>query len=172
MPQRRLLPTIKIADAQLEADCTQKGISTTEVEEEGTLLRPPPPPRGMDSKDWDSQPLPIRKALMACTCTTEVEEEGNLLCPPPPRVARWRLRGRATYYAPAPSMWQGMQGMGLPIAAHTQGLSGQYGLPATPGPLGGGALAPPAATTPTPWSKSNCQSGKVGVHAKLIDALV
>ena len=102
MPQQRLLPTIKIADAQLEADCTQKGISTTEVEEEGTLLRPPPPPRGMDSKDWDSQPLPIRKALMACTCTTEVEEEGNLLCPPPPRVARWRLRGRATYYAPRP----------------------------------------------------------------------
>ena len=33
---------------------TQKGISTTEVEEEGNLLCPPPPPRGMDSKDWDS----------------------------------------------------------------------------------------------------------------------
>ncbi len=49
---------------------------------------------------------------------------------------------------PAPSMWQGMQGMGLPVAAHRQGLSGQSGLPATPGQPGGGALAPPAATTP------------------------
>jgi hypothetical protein len=49
---------------------TQKGISTTEVEEEGNLLCPLPPLRGMDSKVWDSQPLLIRKALMACTCTT------------------------------------------------------------------------------------------------------
>ena len=49
---------------------TQKGISTTEVEEEGNLLCPLPPLCGMDSKVWDSQPLLIRKALMACTCTT------------------------------------------------------------------------------------------------------
>jgi hypothetical protein len=49
---------------------------------------------------------------------------------------------------PASPVWQGMQGMGLPNAAHAQGLPGQYGLSATPGPLGGGALAPPAATTP------------------------
>ena len=49
---------------------------------------------------------------------------------------------------PAPPVWQGMQAMGLPTAAHTQGLPGQYGLPAAPGLLGGGALAPPAATMP------------------------
>jgi hypothetical protein len=48
---------------------------------------------------------------------------------------------------PAPPMWQGTQAMGLPTAAHTQGLPGQYGLPAAPGPPGGGALAPLAATT-------------------------
>ncbi len=49
---------------------------------------------------------------------------------------------------PAPPVWQGAQAMGLPTAAHTQGLPGQYGLPTALGPLGGGALTPPAATTP------------------------
>jgi hypothetical protein len=49
---------------------------------------------------------------------------------------------------PAPPVWQGTQAMGLPTAAHTQGLPGQYGLPTAPDSPGGGALAPPAATTP------------------------
>ena len=49
---------------------------------------------------------------------------------------------------PAPPVWQGMQGMGLPTTAHLQGFPGQYQLPAALGLLGGGALAPPAATMP------------------------
>ena len=49
---------------------------------------------------------------------------------------------------PAPPVWQGQQSMGLPTAAHPQGPHGQYGLPAAPGPLGGGALAHPAAPMP------------------------
>ncbi len=47
---------------------------------------------------------------------------------------------------PAPPVWQGMQAIGLPTAAHTQGLPGQYGLPIAPGLPGGGALTPPTAT--------------------------
>ncbi len=66
---------------------TQKGISTTEVEEEGNLC-PPPPPRGRDSRKWDSPPLPTHKALKACTSTMEVGGEANLLFPPLPPCGR------------------------------------------------------------------------------------
>jgi hypothetical protein len=62
----------------------------------------PPPPCGMDSKDWDSQPLPIGKALMACTCTTEVEEEGNLLCSPPPPCGTVEVEEEGTLLCPPP----------------------------------------------------------------------
>jgi hypothetical protein len=80
----------------------------------------------------------------------------------PPAPPMWHNGGRGGGHPtmpPAPSMWQEMQGMGLPNAAHTQGLSGQYGLPATPGPLGGGALTPPAATTPMPMVLRTQQGG-------------
>ncbi len=65
----------------------QKGISMMEVEGEGNLC-PLLPPRGRDSKEWDSPPLPIRKDLMACIKTTEVKGEGNLLRPPLPPCDR------------------------------------------------------------------------------------
>ena len=61
---------------------------------------------------------------------------------------------------PAPPVWQGRQASGLPTAAQTQGLPGQYGLPAAPGPIGVGALAPPATTTPlAPGNQQGTQQG-------------
>jgi len=60
-------------------------------------------------------------------------------------ISTTEVEGGAEPMPPAPPVWQGQQSMGLPTAAHPQGPHGQYGLPAAPGPLGGGALAHPTA---------------------------
>jgi len=66
-------------------------------------------------------------------------------------------RGGGEPMPPAPPVWQGQQSMGLPTAAHPQGPHDQYGLPAAPGPLGGGVLAHPAA--PMPLAPGTQQGG-------------
>ncbi len=92
---------------------------TTAGNMEGGAIR-----TGADSVTRNTRHTALPFSTQKGISTTEVKEEGNLLCPHPPRVAwtarigtpnrcpsarpswpvpaQWRLRRRATYYAPRP----------------------------------------------------------------------